>query len=205
MHSSISLLLVGNKSLVGELGCLHLHSELYGKHCCFESAEFSQRDAKKSNKSFFYLSWKHTTIDLRFKNFSEAVKHEAILNCVSNERCSFTCLLGYFSVLKIQTHSFYADIGGLMCKQLFNQVTVPRIQNTQQKCFRISFCRTEPFDSFGKLQTFQPNLFVPLLRLFKDSLKGKGTRTMGAKRVHLSVPKKENSLSFKQHMLELPK
>ena len=127
MYSSISLLLVGNNSLVEELRCLtsielYLHSEFYGKHCCFESAEFSQRDAKKPNKSFFYLSLKHATIDLGFKNFSDAVKHEVILNCVNNEWCSFMCLVGLSSVFKSQIHSFYPDIGNLMCEQLFKQV-----------------------------------------------------------------------------------
>ena len=141
---------------------------------------------------FFHLSLKHATIDLGFKNFSDAVKHEAILNCVNNEWCSFMCLLGLSSVLKSQIHSFYPDIGDLMCKQLFNQVIVPRIQNTQQKCFRILFCRIEPFGSFCKLQTFQPNLLVPLLRFFKNSVESKGTWTMGAKRVHVIVPKMEN-------------
>ena len=210
MYSSISLLLVGNNSLVEELRCLtsielYLHSEFYGKHCCFKSAELSQRDGKKPIKSFFYLSLKHATIDLGFKNYSDAVKHEAILNCINNEWCSFMCLLGPSSVLKSQVHSFYPDIGDLMCKQLFNQVIVPRIQNTQQKCFRILFCRIEPFGSFCKLQTFQPNHFVPLLRLFKNSLESKVTGTVGAKRVHVSVPKMENSLSFKQRRLEFPK
>ena len=92
-----------------------------------------------------------------------------------------------------------------MCKQLLNQVIVPRILNTQQKCFRILFCRIEPFRSFCKLQTFQPNHFVPLLRFFKNSLESKGTRTVGAKCLHVSVPKMENSLSFKQRRLEFPK
>ena len=91
-----------------------------------------------------------------------------------------------------------------MCKQLFNQVIVPHASNTQQKCFRILFCRIESFRSFCKLQTFQPNHFVPLLRLFKNILESKGTRTMGAKRVHASVPKIENSLSFKQRRLRVP-
>ena len=50
MDLSTPLLLVGNNSLVDELKCLtsiklHLHSEFFGKHCCFESAEFSQRDS----------------------------------------------------------------------------------------------------------------------------------------------------------------
>ena len=49
------------------------------------------------------------------------------------------------------------------------------------------------------------NHFVPLLRLFKTSLESQGTRTMSAKRVHVSVPKIENPLSFKQNSLEFPK
>ena len=128
---------------------------------------------QKPIKSFFYLSLKHATIDLGFKNFSDTVKHEAILNCVNNEWCSFVCLLGLSTVLKSQIHFFYSDIRDLMWKQLFNKVIVLHIQNTQQKCFCILFCRTEPFGSFCKLQTFQPNHFVPLLRLFKNSLKAK--------------------------------
>ena len=42
------------------------------------------------------------------------------------------------------------------------------------------------------------------MRLFKNSLESKGTRTVVAKRVHVSVPKMENSLIFKQRRLEFP-
>ena len=140
-----------------------------------------------------------------FKSFSDAVKHEAILNCVNNEWCSFMCLVGLFSVLKSQIHSFYPYIENLMCKQLFKQVIVPRIQKTQQKCFRILFCRIEPFGSFYKLQIFQPNHVVLLLTLFNNTLESKGTTTMGNKRVHVNISKMETSLSFKQSRLEFPK
>ena len=110
MYSSISSLLIGNNSLVKELRHLasielYRHAEFYGKHCCFESAELSQKDAKKPIKSFFYLSLKPATVDLVFKNFSDTVKHEVILNCISNKWCSFMCLLGHSSVLKSQIHS----------------------------------------------------------------------------------------------------
>ena len=41
---------------------------------------------KKLTSYFFYnLSLKHATIDLGFKNVSNSVKHEAILNCANNE------------------------------------------------------------------------------------------------------------------------
>ena len=66
------------------------------------------------------------------------------------------------------------------------------------KMFRILFCRIGLFGSFCKLQNFQPNHFIQLLRLFKNGLESKGTRIMGGKRVHVSVPKMENSLKFKQ-------
>ena len=111
MYSSISSLLVGNNSLVKELRRLtsielYLHSEFHGKHFCFESAELSQKDEKNPIKLFFYLSLKPATVDLVFKNFSDAVnKHEVILNCISNKWCSFMCLLGHSSVLKSQIHS----------------------------------------------------------------------------------------------------
>ena len=63
-----------------------------------------------------------------------------LLNTV-NEWCSFMCLLGLSSVLKIQIRSFYPDIVNLMCKELFNQVIVPRIQNTD-KTFLYIFLQT---------------------------------------------------------------
>ena len=49
--------------------------------------------------------------------------------------------------------------------------------------------------------TFQPNHFVPLLKLFKNSLESKGTRTMNDKRLHVSVKQR----SFKQLRFEFPK
>ena len=56
------------------------------------------------------------------------------------------------------------------------------------------------FGSFCKLQTFHPNHFVLLLRLFKNSLECKSATTMGAKRVYICIPKIEN-----QRKLEFPK
>ena len=60
MHSSMSLLLLGNNLLVQKLRCLtsidfYLHSEFYGKYCFFESAALSQKYTKKSIKPFFLI------------------------------------------------------------------------------------------------------------------------------------------------------
>ena len=101
MYSSLSLLLVGNNSLVEELRYLrstelYLHSEFYGKRSCFESVKLSQRNAKKPHQ-INYFSLKHATIFWKFNNFSDAVKHEAVLNCVNNEWCSFMSFRPFFS------------------------------------------------------------------------------------------------------------
>ena len=131
------------------------------------------------------------------KNFSDVVKHEAILNCINNELCGFMCILDLLLIFEIQINSFEPDIGYFIRKQSFNQVIVSRIQNTQQNVFRKSYCRSESFGSLCKLHTFQPNHFALLLRLFKNNLEIKSTRTFGAERVHVSVSKMENSLNFK--------
>ena len=102
------------------------------------------------------------------------------------------CLSGFCLVLKRQTHSFLSIYLGFHVQA----VIVSRIQNTQ---LRTLFCRIGLFGSFCKLQTFQPNHFIELLRLFKNGFESKGTRIMGGKRVHVSVPKMENSLKFKQY------
>ena len=57
MYSSMPLLLVRNNSLMDELRCLtstvlYFHSEFYGKHYCFESAELSQGDCFKTSNLF---------------------------------------------------------------------------------------------------------------------------------------------------------
>ena len=59
MCSSMSLLLVGDNSLVEELWCLtsielYLNSDYYGKHD-FQPAYLSQKEPKRSPESFFTL------------------------------------------------------------------------------------------------------------------------------------------------------
>ena len=57
MYSSMSLLLVGDNSLVEELRCLtsielYLNSDYYGKHDVFQSAYLSQTEPKRSQIIF---------------------------------------------------------------------------------------------------------------------------------------------------------
>ena len=63
------------------------------------------------------------------------------------------CLLGLSSVLKSQIDSFYPNMEDLMCKQLFYQVIVPRIQNTQQKCKLQLFSQIILYHYCGFLRT----------------------------------------------------
>ena len=91
--------------------------------------------SKRPIKSFFYLSLKHATVDLGFKNFSDAAKHKSILNCVNNEWCRFMCLSGLSSVLKSQIHSFLSRYWGFNIQAIIQASIVPHIQNTQQNVF----------------------------------------------------------------------
>ena len=92
-----------------------------------------------------------------------------------------------------------------MCKQLFNQLIFYTSKPHSKIVFVYYFAELNHLVHFVICKTFQPNHFVPLLRLSKNSSESNSTRIMGAARVHVSVPKMENSLSFKQRRLEFPK
>ena len=68
MYSSLSLLLIGDNSLVEVLRCLtsielFLNSGYCGKHCCFDLAFNSQKDKIKSLQYLFCLSLRSATLD----------------------------------------------------------------------------------------------------------------------------------------------
>ena len=167
MYNSVSLLLVGDNSVVEEIRSLttiqlYLNSDFYGKHDVFQSAYLSQKVPKRSPESIFYLSLKNDTLDSNLKNKEDTVKREAILNCQNFAWSSFMCMLGLSSVIKGKIISHYPDIGDAMCRFLLNQVIFPHIQNSQQKTFNLLFCRCEPLGNFRKFEKFQTNHFVPL-------------------------------------------
>ena len=169
MYSSMSLLLVGDNSLVEELRCLtsielYLNSDYYGKHDVFQSAYLSQKEPKRSSESFFYLSLKNDTLDSILKNKEDTVKREAISNCQNFAWSSFMCMLGLSLAIKGKIISRYPDSGDAVYRLHFNQAIFPRIQNSQQKAFNLLFCRCEPLGNFRKFEKFQTNHFVPLLQ-----------------------------------------
>ena len=173
MCSSISLLLIGDNSLVEVLRCLtsielFLNADSYGKHCCFDLAFNSQKDKIRPLHYFFCLSLKCATIYHFSNNNIGAVKNEAILNCKDFEWSSFMCLLGLSSVLKGQVLSFYPDVGDFNHKHLFNCHITPRTSSINQKCFRILFCRNEPFGTFVKSAKFQSNQFCTIVTYNSD-------------------------------------
>ena len=87
------------------------------------------------------------------------------------------CLLGLFSVLKDQVLSFYPDVGDFNHKNLFNCHITPRTSSINQKCFKIFFCRNEPFGTFVKSAKFQSNHFVPLLTTIQKRKKNNPSHT----------------------------
>ena len=115
IYSSVSLLLVGDNSLVEELRSLtsielYLNSNYYGKHDVFQSAYLSQEEPKRSPESFFYLSLKYDTLDSNLKNKEDIVKREAILNCQNFAWSSFMSMLGLSSAIKGKIISHYPDM-----------------------------------------------------------------------------------------------
>ena len=122
MYISLSLLLIGDNSLVEVLRCLisselFLNPDYYGKHCGFDLAFNSQKD-KIRPLHFFCLSLKSATLDHFSHDNIGAVKNEAILNSKDFEWNSFMRLLGLSSVLEGQILFYYPDTGDFNHKHL---------------------------------------------------------------------------------------
>ena len=106
------------------------------------------------------------------------------------------CLLGLSSALKGQVLSFYPDVGDFNHKHLFNCHITPRTSSINQKCFRILFCRNEPFGTFVKSAKFQSNHFVPLLPTIQKRKKSNPSHTsLASKKVCLKLPEMESLAS----------
>ena len=180
-----------------EKNCVLLFSYfLYGKHGCFDLAFNSQKDKIRPLHYFFCLSLKGATIDHFSNDNIGAVKNEAILNCKDFEWSSFMCLLGLSSVLKGQVLSFYPDVGDFNHKHLFNCHITPRTSSINQKCFKILFCRNEPFGTFIKSAKFQSNHFVPLLTTIRKRKKNNPSHTRSAsKKICLKLLEMESLAS----------
>lgn len=131
LYSSVSLVLVGNNTLVETMRIqtsteLFMNAEFYSQHPCFLSAvnEHSEYFGKSINNllpmsvSFECLDTSLTKADL--------VKQEAILNCTNNKWSSFLCILGLSSVLRRNISTYYPDCGEDRYKLLFNQLVLPR-------------------------------------------------------------------------------
>ena len=100
MYSYLSLLLIGDNSLVEILRCLisiklFLNPDYCGKHRCSDLAFNSQKDKIRLLHYSFCLRLKSATQDHSSNDNIGAVKNEAILNCKDSQWSSFMCLLGY--------------------------------------------------------------------------------------------------------------
>ena len=171
LYSSISLLLVGNNSLVETLRCLtslelHQHASFYSKHPTFTFIFTNHRNVFASMESILKISVSHKTLDTGLSS-DEAVKEEAINNCHDKAWSSFLCILGLSSVIQRSIHSLYPDFGLHRNKVLFNQLISPRVAVSSTPLF-ILFCRDGPV---VKSVPFQSNHFVPLIYSHKSKRK----------------------------------
>ena len=159
----------------------------------FQSAYLSQKEPKRSSKSFFNLSLKNGTIDSNLKNEEDAVKREAILNCQNFAWSSFMCILGLSSAIKGKIISHYPDSGDAMPRLFFNQDMFPHFKNLQQKIFNLLFCRCEPLGNFRNFGKFQTNRFVPLLQCRRSKVNTNSKPC--PKKTRMEFPKMDSSIS----------
>ena len=187
MYSYLSLLLIGDNSLVEILRCLisiklFLNSDYCGKHRCSDLAFNSQKDKIRLLHYSFCLRLKSATQDHSSNDNIGAVKNEAILNCKDSQWSSFMCLLGLSSVLKGKILTYYPDISDFNHKHSLNCLITPRTSNINQKCFRILFCRNGAFGAFVKSAKFQSNHFVQLLPTIQKRKKSNPCHTSSTSR-----------------------
>ncbi len=166
LYSSVSLVLVGDNSLIQTLRILtslelFMHADFYSQHPCFLSVvnEHSEYFGKTIN-NLLPMSASKACIDADLTK-DNLVKHEAILNCEAKKWSSFLCILGLSSALCRNIYTYYPDCGEDRYKLFFNGLIHPR-QNARKGLYDIHvlFCH-EGIIRPG--ETFQPNHFVPLL------------------------------------------
>ena len=125
LYRSFSLALVGDNSLVTDLGVLtsvelYLKADFYCEHPYFLSAHAEHKEKVcHSLKNILPLSVSMEALDFGFSG-KQLVKKEAILNCHNNSWSSFLCIFGLASVTNRNIYSYNPDFGEPRFTLLFN-------------------------------------------------------------------------------------
>ena len=168
MYSSISLLLLGDNTLVDDLRLmtsieLFLHADYYCKHPCFSSIlDTNENNPFKSLSGMVSMCVSFEAIDTNL-SLDELVKAEAIFNCEDKKWCGFLCLLALSTVTCRNIFSHYPDFDSNVIRWslLFNQKIEPRspVKPVSQD-LRVLFCFEGMLPSSV---TFKHNHYVPLI------------------------------------------
>ena len=195
LYSSVSLMLVGDNSLVGDLRAmtsieLYLNANFYSDHPHFLSS-FDKHKVSicQHLKNILPMCVSYQAVDCSLTG-DQLVKKEAILNCSDKTWSSFLCILALASVTNRNVFCYYPDCGEDRFKLLFNCMIepCPPIKAVSSD-LHILFC----FEGIVKAgQVFKPNNFVPLI--FQDS---SGNKRKLQRSVPSNLPKQMCSNSSK--------
>lgn len=165
LYSSVSLVLVGDNSLVQNLRVLtsielFIDAPFYSHHPCFLSAVNKHAELFSNLNNLLPWCVSKECLDTGATK-DDLVRQEAILNCFDGKWSSFLCILGLSSALNRNIFTYYPDCGQLRCKLLFSCMVKPRANVMEgMHDLHVLFCY-EGIMKSGEI--FQPNHFVPLL------------------------------------------
>ncbi|XP_057307823.1 zinc finger MYM-type protein 1-like isoform X2 [Hydractinia symbiolongicarpus] len=170
LYSSMSLLLVGDNTLVDELRHLtslelFLHPEVYSKHPVLVSCyEKHQGKSFKSFNCILHMSMSFSATETGVTPI-DFVRNEAVLNCTNQTWCSLLCMFALSTVTSKNIFSYFPDCGDERDKLLFNCKNEPMFTSLNDKVTdaHILFCLQGVHAECD--QTFKANHFVPVLFL----------------------------------------
>lgn len=204
MYSSVSMLLVGDNSVVNDLRLmtsveLYLHADYYCKHPCFCSVFEKYKDRPfKSLSGMVAMSVSFGAVDTNL-SLDELVRAEAVLNCSDKQWCGFLCLLALSTVTSRNISSYYPDCDSdvIRWSLLFNQQIQPRppmkpAPGTED--LNILFCLEGLLPSSV---TFKHNHYVPLIPACASALANK-------RKLISSLPKSKKRCTVQSKLTFLP-
>ena len=165
LYSSVSLVLVGDNSLVPILRKLtsielFMNANFYSQHPLFLSIVENHSEFSDSLKNLLPLSVSQECLDSGLAT-DALVKKEAYLNCHDKKWASFVCIFGLSSVIGTCIRTYYPDSGEIRPKLMFNSLIHPRNPSKiSSDALHILFCH-EGIVNPG--QSFQLNHFAPLV------------------------------------------
>ena len=156
---------------------LYQNAEYYSKHPLLHECQVNNREWFPNYTSVFTICLSEDVFDsfMDDKNYTNAIKNEAIRNLQDHKYSSFMCLLALANVIGTDINSFYPEIGPIRYKTLINCTIKPR-QNEKCRFSSINIMFSRLGASVGM---FKPNHFVPLIT--EGSLKRNPKRKMISK------------------------